>query len=90
MRAIIAATDGGKPFTVLEYKGESSVLRVGDTIRAGSRSYRLSRVKLDHLILRHLSGDIRAQFMADLRTIAHEFGLLLRRSLYIMTPYTTM
>ena len=58
VRAIIAAIDGGNPFAVLEYKGESSVLRVGEKIRAGSRFYRLSRIKIDHLILRHLSGDI--------------------------------
>ncbi len=58
VRAIIGATDGGKPFTVLEYKGESSVHRVGDTIRAGTHSYRLSKVRHNHLILRHRSGDI--------------------------------
>ena len=58
VRAIIASTDGGNPFAVLEYKGESSVLRVGDKIKAGSKSYRLSRVKIDHLILRRLSRDI--------------------------------
>ena len=58
VRAIIAATDGGNPFAVLEYKGESSVLKVGDKIKAGSKSYRLSRVKIDHLILRRLSRDI--------------------------------
>ena len=53
VRAIVAAQQGGEPFVVLEYKGESSVLKVGDSIKAKSTSYRLSRVKTDHLILRN-------------------------------------
>ena len=55
VRAIIAAVEEGTPFTVVEYEGNSSVLKVGDKIKAGSKSYRLSQIKIDHLILRSIS-----------------------------------
>ncbi len=51
VRAIIGAPEGGRAFVVLDYEGESIVLKVGETVKAASTQFRLKSIHLNYLIL---------------------------------------